>query len=103
MDEIRPSVDEFSELEVSFERSHSLWSVVSRFADDNSTDALCAVGSLIVCGIACSCVEDSWATCLIVAMVLAFSALVVIYGQKEDRADEFRDESAGTREAREDQ
>ncbi|TWT72650.1 hypothetical protein Pan14r_49700 [Crateriforma conspicua] len=103
VDEIRPSVDDFNELEVSFaDRKQSLWSVVGQFANDNATDALCAVGGLVVCGIACIWVADPWAACMIVALVLAFCVFVVVYGQEESGADESRNESASTQEARED-
>lgn len=102
MNEIRPSVDEFSDLEVTFDdRKQSLWSVVGQFAEDNATDALCAVGGLVVCGIACIWVSDPWAACVIVALVLAFCVFVVVYGQEENSADESRNESAGTQEIRE--
>lgn len=104
MEKIRPSVDEFCELEVSFDdRNKSAWGVVSQFAKDNTVESLCAFGGVIVSGVACVQVGYPWACCVIIAVVLAFSVFIVVNGKEKDYADELGDEPASTRKTREDQ
>lgn len=99
-EKIRPSIEDFQELSVSFEPSkRSFWEIAGDFASRQNDSFVVSIVSLAVCGIACWCVEDSWAAFGIVVSIIAFSVFAVIYAQKEFSQNESGNESGNQTEA----
>ena len=97
MNTVRPELDDFGNLEVTFGKSkQSFWQVLNDFARNRSNRSVISILALAVCGVASAFVNNALAAAAIVAMVLGFSLFVIIYGEEKYSTDELRDESTGS-------